>query len=620
MNALIRFTSRWPERADRVVQLKASLRTTVLILASSILNACGGGSDAPVTSNTGPMDVKAVKALTITSGLPPQGTAGEDYYPISKCVGGYLGHPCHWQVVAYGFPLRADGGVQQNGVMWSWAPAPGSALPPGLTISGANISGTPTMQGTYGVIVTASDTGSSATASASYMLAIVNPPPPVVSTMPPPQGATLRQPYTFTFSASGPTAITFSATGALPAGLAPVTPSGVLAGTPTVTGSFPIVLHVIDAVGQTVTQNFTIEAFAHGFALLGNLHDWRGDHTATLLNTGQVLIAGGQGTNQVLTSAELFDPAKRTFSTTASMNSPRFMHTATLLCDLSAAPCANPKVLITGGYDGSNPLGSAELFDPANPGFTSTGSMSITRLLHTATLLPGGKVLIVGGSDRSDGSGTLRATAELFRPNTGTFTQTGTLNIPRGCHTATLLATGKVLIAGGTDGSGCTGNALASAEIYDPVAGTFTVTGNMTAARSGHSATLLANGQVLIAGGTQELFCCGRNQPGPPLASSEIYDPTTGTFAATANLLIARQNHTAVLLPTGSVLLAGGFGGGDAGALKHAELFDPTTATFSSTGALQMGRSAQTMTALGVSGQVLAVGGDYAPWSAEVYQ
>lgn len=629
MNVLSTLTNRWPERADRVVQLEATLRGLLLIVASSILNACGGGSEASVAGNSGTTDsgTTDVKALTITSGPPPQGIAGEDYDPVRKCVGGSLGHPCHWEIVGYGFPLRADGGVQQNGVIWSWAPQPGSALPPGLTISGATLTGTPTMQGTYGVVVTARDTGSSSTANASYILTIVNPPPPVISTMPPPQGATLGQPYTFAFSASGPTAITFSATGTLPAGLAAVTPSGVLAGTPTVTGSFPILLRVVDAAGQTVTENFTIEAFAHGFTLIGSLndyHDPRANHTATLLNTGQVLIAGGAdsqaGVQPVQPVAELFDPATRTFSaTTASMISPRSMHTATLLCDLSAGPCVNPKVLIAGGFDGT-PLASAELFDPTSGNFTATGSMSITRLLHTATLLPGGKVLIVGGSDNYDGSGTLRLAAELFDPTAGTFTATGSLTMPRGCHTATLLATGKVLIVGGTDGSGCSGNPLANAELYDPVAGTFTATGSMTAARSGHSATLLANGQVLIAGGTQVLFAGARNQPGPPLASAEIYDPTTGTFAATTNLLVARQGHTAVLLPTGSVLLAGGFGGVDAGALKHAELFDPTTATFSSTGALQVGRSGQTMTALGVSGQVLVVGGFYAPWYSEVYQ
>src|SRR5262249_22037405 len=156
--------------------------------------------------------------------------------------------------------------------------------------------------------------------------------------------------------------------------------------TPTATGSFPIALQVVDAAGQKATQNFTIEVFAHGFALVGNLHDGRGNHTATLLNNGQVLITGGdsngppQISSAALSSAELFGPVKQPFTSTASMSSARTVHAATLLCDLSAAACANPKVLIVGGYDGTKPLASAELFDPANPRFTSTGSMSTTRL------------------------------------------------------------------------------------------------------------------------------------------------------------------------------------------------------------------------------------------------
>src|SRR5262249_48527974 len=151
-------------------------------------------------------------------------------------------------------------------------------------ISDGLITGTPKVPGAYGVIVTASDDGSSVTASASYTITIVNPPRPVVFTFPPPQGATLGQSYSFNFSASGPTAMTFSATGTLPAGLAPVTTNGLLAGTPTVTGSYPIVVQVVDAAGQKATQNFTIEVFAHGFAPVGNLHDGRGNHAATLLS------------------------------------------------------------------------------------------------------------------------------------------------------------------------------------------------------------------------------------------------------------------------------------------------------------------------------------------------
>jgi len=140
--------------------------------------------------------------------------------------------------------------------------------------------------------------------------------------------------------------------------------------------------------------------------------------------------------------------------------------------------------------------------------WNDTGSMTTARASHTATLLPGGKVLIVGGSDASS---TL-ATAELYDPVAGTFTATGTMATARCWHTATLLPSGQVLIAGGTGDAG----SLASAELYDPPLGTFTATGNMTATRETFTATLLSSGEVLIAGG---LGSSGN------LASAELYDP-----------------------------------------------------------------------------------------------
>src|SRR5262249_13885386 len=180
---------------------------------------------------------------------------------------------------------------------------------------------------------------------------------------------------------------------------------------------------------------------------------------------------------------------------------------------------------------------------------------------HTATLLPGGKVLIAGGVDDVTRcivscTGNALASAELYDPGAGTFAATGSMTTARVGHTATLLANGKVLIAGGCSGSWPCGNALSRAELYDPASGTFTATGNMSAARSGHSATLLANGHVLIVG----------TEPAFPVPSwAELYDPANGSFAATADLLIARQDHRAVLLPTGSVLVAGGRGVGTDG-------------------------------------------------------
>jgi hypothetical protein len=210
--------------------------------------------------------------------------------------------------------------------------------------------------------------------------------------------------------------------------------------------------------------------------------------------------------------------------------------------------------------------------------------MSVPRVGHTATLLLNGKVLICGGADRADSLGTVLDSAELYDPITETFAPAANMTSPRWHHSATLLPDGRVLIAGGTinpNAGGASNSVLSSSEIYDPVAGTFTAGSNMNAARMWHTATLLDNGNVLIAGGYG-----GSQGVGPDVrwASAELYDPSTATFSRTGGMTTERFNHRASLLPEGRVLIAGGAGRID-GPIPWVELYDPKSGVFSLAGA-----------------------------------
>jgi uncharacterized delta-60 repeat protein len=327
----------------------------------------------------------------------------------------------------------------------------------------------------------------------------------------------------------------------------------------------------------------------------GSLATARSGHTATLLPNGKVLVAGGGGGGAVA-SAELYDPANGTWTATGSLATARANHTATLL--------PNGKVLVAGG-ENSTELASAELYDPATGTWTASGSLAAARTSHTATLLSNGKVLVVGGFSVTFPVGAASlGSAELYDPASGTWTAVGGLTTGgRYIHTATLLLDGKVLVAGGHH-LHPTGD-LGSAELYDPASGTWTATGSLATARSGHTATLLPDGKVLVAGGGS--------------AIAELYDPGSGTWTATGSLATARFAHTATLLQDGKVLVAGG--SGSSGALASAELYDPASATWTATGSLGASRYIHTATLL-PNGKVLVAGGfDYSNFlaSAELY-
>jgi N-acetylneuraminic acid mutarotase len=341
----------------------------------------------------------------------------------------------------------------------------------------------------------------------------------------------------------------------------------------------------------------------------GSLNTARDLHTATLLQNGQVLVAGGESfngtTTKTLASTELYHPSTGSWTTTGSLNVARDHFTITLL--------NNGNVLAAGGYyydpvQGPIALASAELYTPATGTWTYTGSLHTARWNHSATLLQNGEVLVAGGESFSGTTTNTFASAELYDPATGTWTTTGSLHTARYEQTATLLTNGQVLVAGGNTGVFV---GLASAELYDPATGTWKTTGSMRTVRRGHTMTLLANGQVLVAGGA--------DSAGTYLASAELYDPAHGKWTATGTMNQARESHTATLLTSGQVLVAGGY---DSGYFASAELYDPGSSTWTTTGSMNVAHASHTATLL-TGDQVLVAGGEsyngYTTATSELY-
>src|SRR2546428_4167350 len=254
------------------------------------------------------------------------------------------------------------------------------------------------------------------------------------------------------------------------------------------------------------------------------------------------------------------------------------------------------------------PLGIVSQAAAQAPGtWAPIADLNQPRAEHTATLLANGTVLISGGRDAADQP---LASAEIYDPATGGFTLLASpLPAPVWGHTAIRLGDGTVVIAGGTGDGGLP---VAAAQLFDPATDTFTALDPMSTPRARHTATLLRDGRVLMVGGGD----------GPkPLASLEVYDPTTRTFSgASSALVVPRQDHTATLLPDGRVLVAGG--SNSSAVLNFAELYDPTAGTVSPAGPLNVPRTLASA-ALLLDGTVLVAGGQTTTSqdldSAEVY-
>lgn len=300
------------------------------------------------------------------------------------------------------------------------------------------------------------------------------------------------------------------------------------------------------------------------FTATGSLLLGRTYFHAALLADGQVLAAGGNIGVNPTAEAELYNPATGTWSATGSLNLKRENYALAVL--------PNGDVLIAGGATAERFLGvtkTVEIYNPSTGTFTRANPMNVARQGATATLLPNGKVLVAGGSQFINADAL--TSAELFDPSTGLWTLTGNMNVRRAQHTATLLSVNDlVLVAGGGDGYQFYTN---TAELYNSATGTWSLTGSMSTNRFGHASVQLPDGQVLAAGGqsTENLGCppCGNL-----LSSAELYDPLSGTWIPAGNMNSVREYQFAILLPNGKVLEAGG-GILTGGATASADLYQP---------------------------------------------
>lgn len=388
---------------------------------------------------------------------------------------------------------------------------------------------------------------------------------------------------------------------------------------------YGVVLSVSVAV-MLCGMGIGLPAIASDWIPTGELGTARYRHSATRLQSGLVLVAGGGDGRSALDSSELYNPQAGTWDPTANLNIPRILHRAVMLQD--------GRVLVAGGQNASSEaMASSELYDPSMGEWTQVGNLNQARTLHTATLLQDGRVLVAGGCLGHSFVSDFLASAEIFDPDSLTWTLTGEMESGRYRHTATLLPDGRVLVAGGLGDNeyivSDLHETLAAAEIYDPATGQWSRTADLVelplpTGRARHTATRLLDGRVLVAG---NMSYFGTSTSGvSPVFPAELFDPVTETWSLTESLNDGRYFHSATLLADGSVLAAGGndlldyFGS----ALASAEVYDseaPATGFWGFVGDLATARSEHTATLL-KDGRVLIAGGmgdDEALSSAEIY-
>ena len=354
----------------------------------------------------------------------------------------------------------------------------------------------------------------------------------------------------------------------------------------------------ISATIGSVSGTTPLSVLTNQWSVTGGLLSAFEKHTATLLPSGRVLIVGGAAPAPASSNAELFDPVRQMWVLAATLLMPRVDHTATLLPDGT--------VLVAGGD--ASPL-TVEVYDPGANAWSYTGSFGngTGHLLHTATLLQNGKVLVAGGLASVAGA----RSAELYDPSARTWSAAADVLTPRYQHTATLLQNGRVLLVGGfAELAGGGSNYAFTADLYDPSTNSWSSAGSLSTAHVGHTATLLPNGKVLVAGGDG-----GTGS----YSSVELYDPAANTWSTAASLQTGRVGHAATLLPNGSVLVVGGDVSSPTGLTRtnSTEIYDPMANTWTAANTLSVARALHAATLL-QSGIVLVEGGGVGV-AAELY-
>ena len=325
----------------------------------------------------------------------------------------------------------------------------------------------------------------------------------------------------------------------------------------------------------------------------------RGTHTATLLNDGRLLIAGGDdgsGRLEAITdTAELYDPSTGRWEPAEVLGRQRTQHAALLLNDGRVLLVGGAGVLQAGIQEQQleRPLIETDLFDPASETWSFSGDISTPRDHIAATMLSDGSVLVVGGNDGKGTDTSVLASGEVFDPATGQWSAAGSMSQPRQGHSLVALDSGTALVAGGDAGD----DPFQSVEIYDPSSGTWSNTADMADARERFAAIVLQDGKVLVVGG---------GGTDGHLASAELYDPGAGAWSSAAEMSTPRLKPAVVVLQDGKVLVVGGLGAGQF--LGSAEIYDPATDSWSDAGSMETGRGFHAATLID-DGRVIVTGG-----------